>query len=54
MPGLVAGIHDSPKQQDVDGRDKHGHDENAAAAGAGNSPEQPVPIMALRIKQTPR
>jgi hypothetical protein len=30
MPGLVPGIHVSAsfKQEDVDGRDKPGHDEN--------------------------
>jgi hypothetical protein len=29
MPGLVPGIHDfdHPNKQDVDGRDKPGHDE---------------------------
>ncbi len=29
MPGLVPGIHDFPaRHQDVDGRDKPGHDES--------------------------
>ncbi|MEA2983370.1 MAG: hypothetical protein QOF09_5193 [Alphaproteobacteria bacterium] len=28
MPGLVPGIHVFPYCQDVDGRDKPGHDEN--------------------------
>jgi hypothetical protein len=26
MPALVAGIHDLAKREDVDGRDKPGHD----------------------------
>jgi hypothetical protein len=26
MPGLVPGIHDLAKKEDVDGRDKPGHD----------------------------